>query len=150
MHEKPQFRKLTDAEIDAIVARNSHGRLAFSFRNRVDLEPIHYVHDNGWLFGRTRAGTKLATLQRSPWVAFEIDEVEDLYEWRSVVLKGTVYLVDQTATADADELREHAIEQIRRLVPAAFTDADPAPHLNVLIRIHIDEKHGRMATMAKE
>ncbi len=150
MNEKPHFRHLTDEETIALVKRNSHGRLAFSFRNRVDLEPIHYVYDDGWLFGRTGAGTKLTTLQRSPWVAFEIDEVDGLYEWRSVVLKGTVYLVEEAATEKGAALRDHAIAQLRRLVPEAFTDADPAPHLNVLLRIHIDEKHGRMATTRKE
>lgn len=56
--------------------RNRVGRLAFSFRDRVDIEPLHYVFRGGWLYGRPSPGSKLQTLRHNPWVAFEVDEID--------------------------------------------------------------------------
>ena len=71
-------RDLDFPEIEAMLKSHRYGRLAFSFRDRVDIEPIHYVYEAGWLYGRTSPGTKLTVLAHHPWVAFEIDEVRGL------------------------------------------------------------------------
>lgn len=142
---KPAFRDLDRHEIEQMLASHHVGRLAFTFRDRVDIEPIHYVYDGEWIFGRTSYGTKLVVLAHHPWVAFEIDEVRGPYDWRSVVAKGTVYFVEPDAAGNAAEVYERAVSAIRRVVPTAFTDDDPTPARTVLFRIHIDELQGRAA-----
>ena len=52
------------------------GRLAFTFHDRVDIEPISHVYSEGWVYARTSPGTKLTTVKHHPWVAFEVDEVQ--------------------------------------------------------------------------
>ena len=39
----PTFRALTAAECEKVLSRNHVARLAFSFHDRVDIEPVHYV-----------------------------------------------------------------------------------------------------------
>ena len=56
--EAPTIREMTRPEIDALLARNHVGRMAFASGNRIDIEPIHYVYANGWLYGRTSPGRK--------------------------------------------------------------------------------------------
>jgi nitroimidazol reductase NimA-like FMN-containing flavoprotein (pyridoxamine 5'-phosphate oxidase superfamily) len=141
----PVFRDLGFDEIEAMLKANSYGRLAFTFRERVDIEPIHYVYDNGWLVCRTGLGTKLTQLAHHPWVAFEIDEVHALFEWRSVVVKGTVYFPEPDGSATNDETWQSSVAALRRLVPTALMPDDPTPGRNVVFRIHIDEMHGRAA-----
>lgn len=138
------FRDLEFGEIEAMLKEQSYGRLAFSFRDRVDIEPIHYVYEDGWLICRTGPGTKLTLLAHHPWVAFEIDEVRGLFDWRSVVVKGTVYFVERDGSGQ-DEAFHTALAAIRRLVPSALMADDPMPGRNVVFRIHIDEMHGRAA-----
>jgi uncharacterized protein len=140
----PVFRDLDFGEIEGMLKEQSYGRLAFSFRDRVDIEPIHYVYENGWLICRTSPGTKLTQLAHHPWVAFEIDDVQGLFEWRSVVVKGTVYVVEK-GTPAGDEIWHSSVEALRRLVPSALRHDDPTPGRNVIFRIHIDEMHGRAA-----
>jgi len=124
------------------------GRLAFSQRERLDIEPIHYVHLDGWLYGRTQPGTKLEVLLHNRWVAFEVDEVDALFAWRSVVVKGGLYLL-RPAGSDVEQARyAQGVAAVRRLVPEAFTPADPIPERAVLFRIHVDELSGRAATTA--
>jgi len=77
-------------EIVALLSRNHVGRIAFSMHDRVDIQPIHYVYSDGWLYGRTSHGAKFATLMKNRWVAFEVDEVTTLFDWTSAVVHGAV------------------------------------------------------------
>lgn len=144
----PTFRELTRDECVALLDRHQVGRLAFSRRERLDMEPIHYVHLDGWLYGRTQPGTKLDVLLHNRWVAFEVDEVDALFEWRSVVVKGGLYLLRPEGSDVERERYTQGIAAVRRLVPEAFTPDDPLPERAVLFRIHVDELHGRAATTA--
>ena len=144
----PTFRELTRDECVALLDRHQVGRLAFSQRERLDIEPIHYVHLDGWLYGRTQPGTKLEVLLHNRWVAFEVDEVDALFEWRSVVVKGGLYLLRPAGSDVEQERYAQGVAAVRRLVPEAFTAADPIPERAVLFRIHVDELSGRAATTA--
>jgi uncharacterized protein len=142
----PAIRSLDRTECEAVLARNHVGRLAFSFHDRVDIEPLHYVYDNGWLVGRTSYGAKLATLRHRPWVAFEVDEMQGLFDWRSVVVRGTFYIVTADGTPIEAEAWERAIGLLRKLVPATAAPGDPVPFRTVIFRIAIDEITGREST----
>lgn len=141
----PRFRELDRAETEAILARNHVGRIAFTFHDRVDIEPIHYVFADGVIVLRTSPGTKLDTLGHHPWVAFEVDEVEGLHRWRSVVVRGTAYRADPDGD-DADKAAHaKAVARFREFLPEAFTADDPTAFRTVMIRIHPDRVTGRAA-----
>ena len=141
----PVFYELGRDEIDRILARNNVGRIAFSRHDRVDIEPINYVFDAGWIFGRTSYGTKLSTIAHHPWVAFEVDEVDGLFKWRSVVVKGAVYLVEPDTSVQQDPAFAHGVKLLRELIPETLTAKDPTPFRNSVFRIHLDEVTGRAA-----
>ena len=143
---RPSFGELTRAECDELLARNHVGRLAFTFHDRVDVEPVHYVYADGWLHGRTGPGAKLSTLRHHPWVAFEVDEVKGLFNWRSVVVHGVVHIPDADGAPSDREALAATLAQLRTLLPEALESDDPAPERLVLFRIHIDEITGRSAT----
>ncbi|MEO6444671.1 MAG: pyridoxamine 5'-phosphate oxidase family protein [Gemmatimonadaceae bacterium] len=146
MTSGPVFRDLTTAECDTLLRRGEHGRLAFAGPERIDVLPIHYVYDDGWIYGRTAPGTKLTSVGRSPWVAFEVDEYEGLFDWQSVVVKGTIYLIDDGATERVEEQREHALRLLRRLIPQTLLPGDPTPDRTTIFRLHVDEMTGRAAS----
>ncbi len=139
----PTYRELTNEECLAVLRRNKYGRLAFTLHDRVDVEPIHYVLDGDWLYMRTSAGTKVSTLTRGPWVAFEVDEVRAPFDWVSVVAKGTVYFVSGVPGADDPREFRKALAILRRLIPEAMTPDDPTPSRNVILRMSLNELHGR-------
>ncbi len=143
---EPRFADLTENEIRAILARNRIGRLAFSYRDQVEIHPLHYVYDGDWLFGRTSAGEKLASLRRNWWVAFNVDEVSGPFDWHSVMVRGGFYLLSESDAADEQALRERALARIREAAPEALTAGDPVPFRSVLFGIAIQELTGRSAT----
>ncbi len=143
------FRDLTREEIEAVLARHHVGRMAFAVTTSVDIEPVHYVFADGALYGRTTPGTKLTALKHQPWVAFEIDEVDGPFDWRSVVIKGTVYFPLPDEASHPADAYEHAVGVIRTLMPQAFTPDDPVPHRTILFRLHVHELTGRSASTEK-
>jgi nitroimidazol reductase NimA-like FMN-containing flavoprotein (pyridoxamine 5'-phosphate oxidase superfamily) len=143
----PRISKLGVAACKAILARNHVGRLAYVFHDAVDIVPLHYVYEDEWLYGRTSPGHKLRMLHHHRWVAFEVDEVDDWFEWRSVVVRGGLYQLDEGLALP--DVREHALEVLRRVMPTALTEDDPVPSRTMLFRIHVDSMTGRRATLAK-
>jgi nitroimidazol reductase NimA-like FMN-containing flavoprotein (pyridoxamine 5'-phosphate oxidase superfamily) len=147
----PQFRVLTRPECELLLTRNSVGRVAFVRTSRVDIIPIHYVFTGNALCGRTARGTRLeetsANFSDSWPVAFEVDEVEGLFQWRSVVVHGNLHAA---AEGDAEWQRnvrdwEEAMRAFRTLIPDAFTARDPTGSRDILIRIDVAEVSGREA-----
>jgi nitroimidazol reductase NimA-like FMN-containing flavoprotein (pyridoxamine 5'-phosphate oxidase superfamily) len=122
------------------------GRLAFTFHDRVDIQPIHYVYERGWLFGRTSDGTKLATLRHNQWIAFEVDEVAGVFDWRSVVLHGSFWLAREHGTPHSEEVFKRAVELLDTVVPGTLTEDDPVPFRQVVFRIAVTDMRGRSAT----
>jgi nitroimidazol reductase NimA-like FMN-containing flavoprotein (pyridoxamine 5'-phosphate oxidase superfamily) len=106
---------------------------------------VHYVYADGWLHGRTAPGAKLAVLRHHPWVAFEVDEIDGLFDWRSVVVHGVVDLPDADGSPQEREAHERTLAHVRELVPEALTAGDPAPHRFLAFRIHVDDATGRAA-----
>lgn len=142
----PMFRDLDRSEIDQILARNNVGRIAFTLHDRVDIEPIGYVYDSGWIYGRTSHGAKLQTLAHHRWVAFEVDEVRGMFDWLSVVVKGAFYLVGPDTSVHPDHIFTRGVELLRAVIPETLTASDPTPFRNSVFRIHLDEVTGRAAS----
>jgi uncharacterized protein len=144
----PVFRTLSADECRTLLTRHQVGRLAYAYKQRVDIEPLHFALDGDWIYLRTQAGTKLSMLERQPWVAFEVDEVHGLFEWASVVIHGSIHQLAATTGHSDAAVWDHAVRVFRRVVPDAFTAADPTPDRTVLLRVHIDHCEGRSASPA--
>lgn len=139
------FRDLSAGESIALLRRNRVGRMAYSFRNRVDIVPLHYVYSGGWLYGRTSMGPKLLALRHSRWVAFEVDEIDGVFDWRSVVVHGALYLLDPEHPPRDPAARRRAIRLLRRITPETLSADDPVAFRDVLFRVFADEVNGRAA-----
>lgn len=147
MTSQPDFHVLDRSECEALLTSQHVGRLAFSFRDRVDIEPIHYVYANGHIYGRTQYGTKVNVLAHHPWIAFEVDEIRALFEWRSVVVHGRIEFPDPDGSPQDVERFAQAVERFRTLVPTAFDVNDPTPARELAFVIAVQEMTGRAATI---
>lgn len=142
-----ELRELSRSEIDAILARNHVGRIGYARQNKVEIRPVHYVYSGDWIYGRTAFGAKYEALVETAhewWpVVFEVDEVDDLLNWRSVLVHGGFYAIRAEASPADREIWEHAIELLRTLFPSALGIDDPMPALTTLFRISVQEASGR-------
>ena len=141
----PFFRKLTPSSMKKLLERNHIGRIAFAVEGHVELQPVHYVYADGALYGRTSFGAKYVAWMHRPFVAFEVDESEGLYDWRSVVARGTVYMLLPRGTTAEKKDYVKATRLIKERQPLAFGPRDPTPYRSVVFRIFINEMTGREA-----
>lgn len=142
---QPRTVPLSRVQCLKLLARNHVGRLAYTFRDAVDIVPLHYAYEDEWIYIRT-SGQKLAKLRHHRWVAFEVDEIFGMFDWSSVVVHGAVYLLDRSSVVT--ETWEVAVRTLQRRFPEAFTERDPAPFRTAVFRIHIDAVSGRRTTPA--
>lgn len=150
IHSQPTFRELDASEVERLLTRNHVGRLAYTFHNRVDIEPISYVHVDGVIYMRTAPGSKVAMLAHAPWVAFEVDEFEGPFDWRSLVAHGTVYVLEDSGSPLNRASYRVAVQHLRRLIPDALSGHDPTPDRTVVIQLRPDVIVGREARSTPE
>lgn len=146
MTPTPKFSVLDQAACESVLASQHVGRMAYTFRDRVDIEPLHYVFADGWLYGRTAEGTKLRTLAHHPWVAFEVDAITGLFDWKSVVVRGRIEFPDPERSTLERAKYDRAVEGFRRLIPESFSEKDPTPSRDVVWALPLHSVDGRMAT----
>jgi uncharacterized protein len=139
------IRNLTKPEMEEFLRRHNVGRIAFLNGRRVDIEPVSYVFADGALYGRAAPGTRTHALAGQPWVAVQVDEIRAPFDWESVVLKGTVYVVEPSPLSPLRERYAQALRTIRSAMPDVLTERDTAPERTILFRLHIDEMEGRSA-----
>jgi uncharacterized protein len=143
---RSMFRTLSPDVCREILSRNQVGRLAYARGNRVDIQPVSYVFADDWLYGRTSPGAKLEMIGGGWWpVAFEVDEIDSLFCWRSVVVHGGFYTLPEGGTPSDQQEWEKGVEVLRRLSPEIFTPDDPVPDRNVVFRIAVQELSGKEA-----
>lgn len=140
------IREMTSDEMRELLTRNHVGRLGFSFHDRVDIRPVHYVFSDNWLFGRTSPSDKLVTLKHNQWVAFEVDEVSGPFDWQSVLAHGSFYHLREDGTPHNRETRAEALKLIRQFLPETLRESDPVPFRTELFGIAIDTLTGRAAS----
>ncbi len=144
---RPRIRPMGRGEIDALLERNHVGRLAYARGNQVDIEPIHNVTRDGWIYGRTSRGSKIEATGTTWWpVAFEVDEVDDVFDWRSVVVHGTVYRMERDGSPHDAANWARGIELLRAVVPETGTDDDPVPYRSLVFGIYVHSVTGRSST----
>jgi uncharacterized protein len=146
---QPEFFEPSRDEAVALLARHHVGRLAFTFHDRVDIEPISYIYSDGWVYGRTAHGTKLTTVRHHPWVAFEVDEVEGQFDWRSVVVHGTLYFLQDDGAEHDRAAYAHAVALLRTVDSRVLTSADATPERASLFRIYADDITARAAKSSR-
>lgn len=142
------FSTMSESDCRAFLARTHVGRIAFVHHGQVDIRPVHFAIDGNWIVTRTARGEKLAALLERPYVAFEVDESDAQYDWRSVIVRGTIYPLEGDVPGHKAEQWERALAALRRFMPVAMSSDDPTPQRDVILGLHIDELTGRSASLA--
>jgi nitroimidazol reductase NimA-like FMN-containing flavoprotein (pyridoxamine 5'-phosphate oxidase superfamily) len=94
--------QLTTQEIENLLQASILGRIGYSDGNRIYVVPISFVYDGSFIYGYTHEGFKTSILRKSPSVCFEIESLENLANWQTVIAHGTFEeLTDPALRLDA-------------------------------------------------
>ncbi|NLR77961.1 pyridoxamine 5'-phosphate oxidase family protein [Chitinophaga eiseniae] len=145
--------ELNNEEIDQVLANNVTGRIGCTEDGKVYIVPISYAFNNTYIIAHSREGMKIDMMRKHPLVCFQVDEMTDLSNWRSVVLWGNYeeitdpkeryyamkFLVSRLAQLPVSETA--GVAQMHQELQAEESTA----HIirPVVYRIRIKEKTGR-------
>ncbi len=79
---------LNDVQINALLTSELVGRLGCSLNNQPYVVPVAYAYDGDYIYGHTSEGLKIEMLRKNPLVCFEVDRIDDMANWRSVIIIG--------------------------------------------------------------
>ena len=143
---------LTDGQIDRLLHTESVGRIGCHAGGRTYVVPVTYVYDGSAIYGHTGDGMKVRMLRENPEVCFEVDRLESLANWQSVIVWGRFEELRGTAAAHAMGL---LMDRLLPLMPSetsgaghgsepsAVHRADVAGRHPVVYKVVIREKTGR-------
>lgn len=81
--------KLSDKQIDELLFSQSIGRLGCYADGKIYVVPVTYVYDGQNIICHSREGMKLEMMRKNPDVCFEVDKMENMANWQSVIAWGT-------------------------------------------------------------
>jgi nitroimidazol reductase NimA-like FMN-containing flavoprotein (pyridoxamine 5'-phosphate oxidase superfamily) len=144
--------ELSAHEIEELLSTEVTGRIGCHADGRTYVVPITYAYERGDVYCHSAEGLKVRMMRKNPLVCFEVDRVEDVGNWKSVIATGRCEeLTGRDALAAMDVLiaRFAAIERQDKPYPSyVFRESEGEPLRNdgrpiVLYRIHLAEKTGR-------
>lgn len=141
---------LNSIQIDFLLRSEKIGRIGCTADGIVYVVPITYVYDGACIIAHTKDGLKTSIMRKNPQVCFEIDHVENLSNWQSVIAWGTYEELTGKAAEDALQLlvnRLHPYSASETIMPRHGLDQPHALHdpaiKPVVFKIVIAEMTGR-------
>ena len=80
---------LTHSQMEHVLQSQLVGRIACHTGERLYVVPVSYVYQDGYIYAHSKEGLKIAIMRKNPGVCFQVDAIEDMTNWRSVIVWGT-------------------------------------------------------------
>ena len=142
---------LTTEEIDSLLGQELIGRIGCFADDTIFIVPITYVYKDGYIYGHSREGQKIHMMRKNPKVCFEVDAMNGLTKWKSVIVWGEYE--EMESEADKMEVYKTLTDRIASMEPSetmmkpTYNLPNPHPHnagvKAIAFRIRITEKTGR-------
>jgi uncharacterized protein len=146
--------ELNEAQIEQVLRSEVVGRLGCHAHGRTYVVPVTYAYDGGCIYGHSAEGMKVRLMRANPNVCFEVDNMESMANWRSVIAWGVYEELSGEEASRAMQLL------ISRLMPLTASETGPslqgegtasseahrgdtAGKTAILFRIRLQEKTGR-------
>ena len=138
-------------EIERVLESNVIGRIGCSGDNRIYVVPVTYVYENDSVIGHTAEGLKIELLRKNPACCFQVDEVQNISSWRSIIAWGRFEeLKDEEAEKALAKLVEklgplmpNEDGQLARMGPISSSRVSTQRYNSIVYRIRLTEKTGR-------
>jgi len=114
---------LTDEQIKHVLKTQTVGRIGCYATNEIYVVPVTYAYHAGYIYAHSKEGRKVQMMRINPTVCFQVDAMENMANWRSVITWG-----------EYEELRSEKDQKAAmkimtdRLLPFVTSETVTAPH----------------------
>jgi len=148
------FDTLSNKQMIDVLSNSIIGRLGCHADGKTYVVPISYAYDSDYIYARTFNGMKIEMMRKNPDVCFQIDNMQNMSDWESVIIWGTF----EELTDESERTKGLKI-LLSRILPnvssetVKFTPEWPFPTNDfnridgIVFRIHIKEITGRCEKM---
>ena len=144
------FGNLNQGEIEDVLHSQLLGRIGCHADNTTYIVPISYAYDGENIYARTLEGMKVDIMRKNPHVCFEVENMSNMANWKSVICWGEFEEVIKQAD------RQQALEKLQdRILPSfpsattklspdwPFRTTDTDQITGLVFRIRLTRKTGR-------
>lgn len=79
---------LNQQEMQELLLRNVTGRIGCRDGDRIYIVPVSYAYNEKYIVAHSAEGLKIKMMRKNPDVCFEVDEIQDMANWKSVIWFG--------------------------------------------------------------
>ena len=134
-------RALLDEEARALLSAAKVGRLGCVDNGEPYVVPINYVFEDGSVYSHSLPGRKIEALRANPRACLQVDDIEDDFEWRSVIAYGNFEEI--RVPSDRRSILGKLLARFPQLTPVESLMAqDAGAPDSVVFRIRIDRITG--------
>jgi uncharacterized protein len=82
------IQKLTEQEIEELLKDNVFGHLGCSDGVNTYVYPLNYLYEGNYITCQSEEGFKVQVMRKNNRVCFQVDEIKDDKNWKSVMVVG--------------------------------------------------------------
>jgi uncharacterized protein len=142
--------ELNEEQIENVLRKNVIGRIGCYADEKIYVVPVTYLYVDGCLLGHTIIGLKTRMLKKNPKCCFEVDSMQDMANWQSVIAWGTF---EELGGDEAKSVMQKLLTHFMPLMTSQSSQPThgldqvkqmEALHLKAIVyRIKIEKKTGR-------
>jgi len=147
--------KMEGEMIEALLRSNHVGRIGCITADGLPyIVPVTYVYADDYIYGRAHEGMKVSAMRDRPHVCFEVDEIQDMAKWKSVITWGDYEELQGEDSKRGFEVMLHQLAPYATSATFGASSRDLSDFLSrgfrisvvegVVYRIHLTKKTGRM------
>jgi uncharacterized protein len=115
--------EFNEKQIDALLKQQVTGRIACHANGVSYIVPVNYVYDGVAIYGHSSEGKKIEMMRKNPEVCFEVDEIQTIFRWQSVIAWGKFEEI-----TDMTERQRIMQALIHRIMPLSQNPGDHPSH----------------------
>jgi len=79
---------LTPQQIEHVLQSQTTGRIGCYAKGQVYVVPVTYAYSEGYIYAHSQEGRKILMMRENPNVCFEVEAIENMANWRTVIAWG--------------------------------------------------------------
>jgi nitroimidazol reductase NimA-like FMN-containing flavoprotein (pyridoxamine 5'-phosphate oxidase superfamily) len=81
--------ELNNEQIEEFLKSQIIGRIGCHVNGETYVVPVNYSYDGEYIYAHSAEGKKIFFMRENPEVCFEVDHIENMTNWQSVIANGT-------------------------------------------------------------
>lgn len=80
--------ELSNEQIQHVLQSQIVGRIGCCLKNEMYIVPVTYAYHKEFIYAHSKEGLKVQIMRKNPHVCFQVDSIDNMTNWRSVLLWG--------------------------------------------------------------